>query len=264
MADDAQTGLAAASGLSIVIPAYNEERRLPRTLDEIARYRAHLARPLEILVCDDGSEDGTRALVEVRSREAPFLRLISRPHHGKGAAVRAGMLAASMPFVMLCDADLSMPIEDLDRFIAALEAGADLAVGSREGPGAKRYGEPARRHLMGRIFNLLVKLLVIRGLDDTQCGFKGFLRGAAHDLFTRQQMDGFSFDAEILFLARKRGYSMKVVGIDWYFNDDSRVSAVSDTLKMTVDLMRIRLNDLRGLYRKASPVPDSSADVPST
>ena len=174
------------------------------------------------------------------------------------------MLAATMPCVMLCDADLSMPIEDLDRFIAALEGGFDTAVGSREGPGARRYGEPARRHLMGRIFDLFVKLLVIRGLDDTQCGFKGFRREAAQALFARQQMDGFSFDAEILFLARKRGYSMKVVGIDWYFNDDSRVRAVSDTLKMTLDLIRIRLNDVRGLYRKAWRVLDSSGDVPST
>lgn len=264
MSDDAQATLPTGSGLSIVIPAYNEEGRLPRTLEEITRYSVHLALPLEILVCDDGSEDGTRALVEVRARAAPSLRLVPLPHRGKGAAVRAGMLAATMPYVMLCDADLSMPIEDLDRFISALDEGFDLAVGSREGPGAQRFGEPVRRHLMGRIFNLFVKLLVIGGLDDTQCGFKGFRRSAARDLFARQQMDGFSFDAEVLFLARKRGYSMKVVGIDWYFNDDSRVRAVADTLNMTLDLMRIRLNQARGLYRNASRGLDSSEDVPSS
>ena len=261
MMDDGQTTAPSGSGLSIVIPAYNEERRLPRTLDEISRYGAQLGRSLEVLVCDDGSEDGTRALVESRAREEPLLRLIALPHRGKGAAVRAGMLAATMPYLMLCDADLSMPIEDLERFVAALDQGCDLAVGSREGPGAQRYGEPARRHLMGRVFNLFVKLLVVRGLDDTQCGFKGFTRHAAQDLFARQRMDGFSFDAEVLFLARRGGYSMKVVGIDWYFNDDSRVRALPDTLGMTLDLLRIRLNDVRGRYRVASGSVDSSEDV---
>lgn len=263
MTDDGQATLPAGSGLSIVIPAYNEEHRLPHTLDELARYGARLTRPIEILVCDDGSEDGTCALVEARRREMPSLRLISLPHRGKGAAVRAGMLAATMPCVMLCDADLSMPIEEVDKFMAALEGGVDLAVGSREGPGAQRYGEPARRHFMGRIFNLCVKVLLIGGLDDTQCGFKGFRRGAARDLFACQQINGFSFDAEVLFLARKRGYAMTVVGIDWYFNDDSRVRAVSDTLKMTLDLIRIRLNDVRGLYRKPAGQPASSGDVTS-
>ncbi len=262
MTDDTQEGLPAGPGLSIVIPAYNEERRLPRALDEIARYGTHLGRPLEVLVCDDGSEDGTGALVELRARQMPGLRLIALPHRGKGSAVRAGMLAATMPYVVFCDADLSMPIDDLDRFIEALDGGFDLAVGSREGPGAQRYGEPARRHVMGRVFNLLVKVLVIRGLDDTQCGFKGFRRGPARDLFARQRMDGFSFDAEVLFLARKRGYSMKVVGIDWYFNDDSRVRAAPDTLSMTLDLVRIRIDDLRGLYRNAAAVRGSSEDVP--
>ncbi len=259
--DEVQSAPSAAPGLSIVIPAFNEERRLPHTLDEIARFRAQFPRPLEIVVCDDGSVDGTWPLLEARAKEAPYLRPLQLPHRGKGAAVRAGMLAASLQFVMLCDADLSMPIEDMDRFIAVLDEGYDLAIGSREGPGAKRYGEPARRHLMGRIFNLFVRTLVIGGLDDTQCGFKGFQRGAARDLFSRQRMDGFSFDAEILFLARKRGYAAKVVGIDWYFNDDSRVRAVSDTLTMTLDLIRIRLNEVRGRYRTTSRVLGSPEDT---
>ena len=260
--DDAKVTVPAEPGLSIVIPAYNEEHRLPRTLDEIAGFRSQFARPLEIIVCDDGSEDGTSALVEDRGKATPYVHLLRLPHRGKGAAVRAGMLAATLPFVMLCDADLSMPIEDLGRFVAVLDEGCAVAIGSREGPGAKRYGEPARRHFMGRIFNVFVKLLVIGGLDDTQCGFKGFQRSAARDLFSRQRMDGFSFDAEVLFLARKRGYSMKVIGIDWYFNGDSRVRAVSDTFAMTLDLLRIRLNDLRGIYRSGAKALDTSEDVP--
>jgi dolichyl-phosphate beta-glucosyltransferase len=143
-----------------------------------------------------------------------------------------------------------MPVEQLDRFIAVLDEGYDIAVGSRELPESRRYDEPARRHVMGRVFNLLVRALAVPGLDDTQCGFKGFRRPVARDLFARQRLDGFSFDAEVLFLARRRGYRFKEVPIDWYFDADSRVRAVSDTIHMTLDLLRIRFYQLRGGYRR--------------
>lgn len=237
-------------GLSIVIPAYNEEHRLPRTLAELRRYRDGYGGPMEIVVVDDGSADGTAALVQREAETFPGLRVLARRHAGKGAAVRAGMLAARLPYCMLCDADLSMPVDQLDRFVAVLDEGYAIAVGSRELPDSRRYDEPARRHVMGRVFNRLVRLLAVRGLDDTQCGFKGFRRPVARDLFAHQRLDGFSFDAEVLFLARRRGYRFKEVPIDWYFDADSRVRAVSDTFGMTLDLLRIRYYQLRGGYRQ--------------
>jgi glycosyltransferase involved in cell wall biosynthesis len=236
-------------GLAIVIPAYNEERRLPRSLVELRRYQEQYDGPFEVVVCDDGSTDGTATFVQEQAQENPWLRLVRLPHRGKGSAVRGGMLVASQPYVVLCDADFSMPVQQLDRFVAALDAGCQVAVGSRELPDSHRYREPARRHVMGRVFNLIVKALVVPGLNDTQCGFKGFRLAVARDLFSNQRMEGFSFDAEILFVARKRGYAMQEVPIDWYFDADSRVRPVADTFSMVLDLLRIRWNDLRGRYR---------------
>jgi dolichyl-phosphate beta-glucosyltransferase len=235
-------------GLTIVIPAYNEERRLPRTLAALRDYQEHCECALEVLVVDDGSTDGTAALVQREAGTMAGLHILARPHQGKGAAVRAGMLAATQPLVMLCDADLSMPVEQLDRFRTALELGAQVAVGSRELPESHRYREPALRHLMGRVFNLLVRLLVVQGLNDTQCGFKGFQRDVAYRLFSLQRMRGFSFDAEILFLARRYRLRVEEVPIDWHFDADSRVRPGVDTVRMTIDLLHIRLNDLRGDY----------------
>lgn len=246
----------ARPGLSVVVPAFNEVHRLPRTLDELARYRAKFDRDFEILVCDDGSSDGTADLVEARAQTMPGLRLVRLPHRGKGSAVRGGMLGATLPYVMLCDADLSMPVEEIDLFVRVLDSGFQVAVGSRELTDSKRYDEPVRRHIMGRVFNFFVRMLVVGGMHDTQCGFKGFQRDVARDLFSRQQLDGFSFDAEVLFLARRRNYRMKEVPINWYFNDDSRVRAVTDTFTMTLDLLRIRYLDLRGAYRR--PIPATS------
>jgi len=245
-------------GLSLVIPAYNEEGRLPRTLAEIRRYRETFVGVLEVIVADDGSEDGTAALVRRSIAEMPYLQLVELPHRGKGSAVRAGVLAARQPWVVVCDADLSMPVEQVDRFVAALAGGAQIAVGSREMQGAQRYGEPARRHLMGRIFNMLVRALVVNGFDDTQCGFKGFSLAAAHQIFSRQRLNGFSFDVEVLYLARKRGYALREVAIDWHFDADSRVRPGVDALKMTLDLLHIRLLAFSGAYRSRS------AEAPAT
>jgi dolichyl-phosphate beta-glucosyltransferase len=245
----------AGRGLTIVIPAFNEEHRLPHTLDELARFRATLDRDIEILVCDDGSSDGTASLVEARAARMPELKLVRLPHRGKGSAVRGGMLAASLQYVMLCDADLSMPVEEIDLFVRVLDDGFQVAIGSREHAQSKRYHEPVRRHIMGRVFNLFVRLLLVSGMNDTQCGFKGFQRDVARDLFSRQRLDGFSFDAEVLFLAKRRHYRMKEVPINWYFNDDSRVRAVTDTFTMTLDLLRIRYLDLRGAYRRRIQSP---------
>lgn len=237
------------AGLSIVIPAYNEERRLPRSLEALRGYSERFEDDVEIIVVDDGSADGTSALVRREAGTFPGLRLLTRPHLGKGAAVRAGMLAARQDFVVLCDADFSMPVDQLDRFIDVLRRGVDIAVGSRELPSSQRFQEPTYRHIMGRVFNMLVRLLVVRGLNDTQAGFKGFRRHVARTLFVRQRLDGFSFDAEVLYLAHKLGYSMEEVPIDWHFDADSRVRSGVDTVSMALDLLRIRYYDLRGGYR---------------
>ena len=165
------------SALSLVIPAYNEEHRLPRTLDEIRRFQQRFEGALEVIVVDDGSVDGTAALVRSTAPTLPGLRLIERPHRGKGAAVRAGMLAAKLPYVILCDADLSMPVQQLDRFVGALDAGCQVAMGSRELPDSHRYREPARRHLMGRVFNLIVKALVVPGLQRYPMRLQGLSSG---------------------------------------------------------------------------------------
>lgn len=198
----------------------------------------------EVIVADDGSTDGTARAVRratggddtTRQR----VRLLSLTHGGKGWAVRHGMLAAAGRYRLLSDADLSVPIEQVERLLPPQCQGADVAVGSREAQGAVRVGEPGRRHLMGRIYNELVRRLAVPGLADTQCGFKCFTSSAAQQLFPSQTMNGFAFDVELLFLARKRGLSVKEVGVDWYYREQSKVRPVRDSLAMTVDLLRIR------------------------
>jgi len=202
----------------------------------------------EVIVVDDGSQDDTAGVVQRFSVAYPYIRLIRNEHRGKGHAVKTGMLAARGEHLFQCDADLSMPIEELSRFLPPVLTDYDVAIGSREVPGARRYGEPAYRHLMGRVFNLIVRLFAVRGFQDTQCGFKCFRREVARDLFSAQTMDGFGFDVEILFIARRRGYHVVEVPIDWYFRANSRVSPVKDTVRMLRDVLRVRWNAWRGKY----------------
>ncbi len=240
--------------VSVVIPAYNEAGRILETLARVAKYLAGLGRPHEIVVVDDGSTDRTADLVVEFAREAgPAVRLIRRPHAGKGAAVRAGMLAARGRFRLMCDADLSMPVEEFDKFIPLLEAGVPVVIGSREAPGARRYGEPAHRHLMGRVYNRLIQLLVLPGIEDTQCGFKGFRAEAAAELFGRQTLGGFGFDVEVLFIARRLGYPVKEVPINWYYMPGSKVKPLRDTWRMLREMVRVRLNALCGRYDGLPP-----------
>lgn len=248
-ADFARSTYRSDIDISVVIPAYNEADRIPETLSRVVKYLAGLGRPYEVIVVDDGSTDPTPSLVDEFARESgAAVRLIRRPHAGKGAAVRAGMLAARGRFRLLCDADLSMPVEEFDRFIPLLEAGMPVVVGSREAPGARRYNEPPHRHLMGRVYNRLIQLLVLPGIEDTQCGFKGFRAEAALELFGRQTLDGFGFDVEVLFVARRLGYPIKEVPINWYYMPGSKVKPLRDTWRMFRDAVRVRLNALCGRY----------------
>ena len=226
--------------LSVVIPAFNEELRISDTLSQVVEYLTARDYRWEVVVADDGSQDHTAELVDRVIMDHPNVRILRLPHRGKGWAVKNGMLAAQGEYRLLCDADLSVPIAQVERLLPPLGPGYDIVLGSREAPGAARFGEPARRHLMGRVFNLLVTRLVLLGLSDTQCGFKCFRQEAAQELFRRQTMDGFSFDVELLYLARKRGMTFTEIGVDWYYRSQSKVRPLRDSLAMTLDLFKVR------------------------
>jgi len=197
---------------------------------------------------DDGSTDATPSLVEGYAARHPRVSLRRVPHGGKGWAVRHGMLSARGEYRFLCDADLSMPVEQIARFLPPTLEGYDVAIASREVPGARRYGEPPLRHLLGRAFNLLVQALAVPGLKDTQCGFKCFRGPAAQELFSRQRVKGFAFDVEVLFLARRRGLRVVEVPIDWYYQGGSRVQPLRHSLPMLRDVLAVRWNHWRGRY----------------
>ena len=234
--------------LSVVIPAYNEERRLPETLGTVRDYLATQAYAWEIIVADDGSTDATPEVVGRTARDDERIRLLSLPHRGKGWAVKNGMLAARGEYRFLCDADLSMPITLLERLLPAGDAPAEIVIGSREAAGARRIGEPRRRWLMGRVFNAMTRLLATPGIADTQCGFKVFHATAAEALFALQTLDGFAFDAEILFLARRRGFRIVEVGIDWHYRAESKVRPIRDGWRTLRDLAIVRYRSLVGRY----------------
>ncbi len=234
--------------LSVIVPAYNEEHRLADSLRRIVGYLGKQEYTSEVIVIDDGSEDGTAQVVEEMMTELPILSLIRTEHRGKGHAVKRGMLAGRGEYLFICDADLSMPIEELYKFLPPVLEGYDVAIASREVPGARRYDEPSYRHFMGRVFNWIVRLFAVRGFQDTQCGFKCFKREAARDVFTYQTMDGWGFDVEVLFIAQKRGYEIVEVPIDWYYSANSRIHPIRDSIGMFTEVIKIRLNDWRGRY----------------
>ena len=239
---------AEAPFLSIIIPAYNEERRLPASLDKILAYLAQQPYAAEVIVVENGSSDGTAAVVERMRASHPSVRLMRAKTRGKGNAVREGMEAARGQWLFMADADLAMPITELSKFFPPHGPHYDVAIASREAPGAVRYDEPPMRHLMGRVFNGLVKLLAVPGFQDTQCGFKCFRREVAREVFARQTLTGWGFDVEVLYIARKRGYRIVEIPIDWYYQTDSRVRPVEDTLRMVRELLTVRINDVRGVY----------------
>ena len=234
--------------LSVVIPAHNEESRLPRTLEQVFAFLDKQSYAAEVIVVENGSTDRTLELAQGFAARHPNLRLINTDGRGKGLAVRLGMLAAVGEYAFMCDADLSMPIEQVSRFLPPALQNIDVAIGSREVKGARRYDEPAHRHLGGRFINLLIRLLILPRLQDTQCGFKCFRRAVAQDLFKVQVLNGWSFDIELLSIAHRRGYTVVEVPVDWYYRSESKVSAIPDALRMINDIFRIRANGRQGLY----------------
>ncbi len=234
--------------LSIIIPAYNEEIRLPDTLEKIQRFLEQQTYAAEVIVVENGSRDRTLQIAREFAAKHPSFRALHEERRGKGNAVRTGMLAAAGEYRFICDADLSMPIEQVNRFLPPQLESMDVAIASREAPGSVRYNEPEYRHLTGRVFNTLVRWLALPGLQDTQCGFKCFRAAVAADVFQRQTIDGWTFDVEVLYVARRHGYKIQEIPIDWYFNPESKVRVLRDSWQMFKDLLKIRANGRRGAY----------------
>lgn len=236
--------------LSVVVPAYNEENRLQITLPHLCKNVKRRFLYYEIIVVDDGSSDATSRIVKEVARGDENVHLISYSDNmGKGHAVKTGILAATNEFIVFCDADLSTPFREINKLLKAIDDGFDIAIGSRakkETRILKR--QPFYRVLMGKTFNKIVQILAVSGIKDTQCGFKCFKTSIALEIFRDCQINGFSFDVEILHIARKRGFSIKEVGVLWKNNEQSKVHPIYHSLQMLKDLLKIRGYDLLGYY----------------
>lgn len=247
--------------LSVIIPAYNEEMRIGPTLTRMNEFLEKNFPGSEIIVVDDGSTDKTRQIVESIAAGPGKLRLISYPaNQGKGHAVGKGVLASRGNLVLLSDADMSTPVEEVERLIPFIREGFDVAIGSR---GLKesdiRVGQTWYRQRMGKTFNLMVRFISVKGIRDTQCGFKLFRGEVARSLFRKALIKGFAFDVEILFLAQKYGYRIKEVPIKWFNSPGSKVRLVRDPLKMFLELLKIRMYNLMGWYgqkKRAIELPE--------
>jgi glycosyltransferase involved in cell wall biosynthesis len=237
--------------LSIIIPAYNEENRLPNTLAQVLDFIQTQPFETEVLVVENGSQDRTLQIAQEYAATHTRFQVIHETERGKGRAVKRGMLEAGGKFRFMCDADLSMPVGEIPRFLPPQLVEYDIAIASREAPGSVRYHEPAYRHLGGRLINLMIRLLALPDLQDTQCGFKCLRDEVAKDLFGSLSLTGWSFDIEMLYLARLKGYRIVEVPIPWYFNTDSKVNPLKDSAKMALDILKMRWNVRRGYYRKS-------------
>lgn len=235
--------------MTIIIPAYNEAERLPKTLKRVMTFVEARPEPLDVIVVNNNSRDRTREIAESFAKEHDLLQVLDQPTQGKGAAVRKGILTATGAYAFICDADLAMPIEELPRFFPeTLGEDYDIAIGSREVEGAQRYDEPMYRHIMGRVFNFIVRTIAVPGIQDTQCGFKAFRREAGQAIFQVQRINGFAFDVEVLAIARRWGYKILEIGIPWYYGPGGSVSPLRDSWRMFREVIRIRRNVDAGLY----------------
>ena len=235
--------------MTVIIPAYNEAHRLPQTLARVLTFVKARPEKLDVIVINNNSRDTTRQVADEFARGTDLLHVLDQPIQGKGAAVRKGILAATGEYAFICDADLAMPIEELPRFFpATLGKAYDIAIGSREVKGAQRFDEPAYRHLMGRVFNFVVRTLAVPGIQDTQCGFKLFKREPAQRIFGAQTIMGFSFDLEILYLANKWGYRTIEQPVNWIDAPGSKVDGMKEARRFLKDMWTIKRNDWKGVY----------------
>lgn len=236
--------------LSIIIPAYNEAKRLPKTMESLFSFLNNQPYTAEVVVVENGSQDNTYQTALAFRESFPQLRVLREEQKGKGRAVQRGMLSAVGEYRFMCDVDFSMPITEINRFLPPHLTDYDIAIASREAPGAKRYNEPMYRHLVGRFYNGLIRTLALPGLHDTQCGFKCFRGDLVEEIFSCQTIPGWSFDVELLFIARQRGYRIIEVAIPWYFNPESKINVWRDSFRMAIDLGTIRFNHIRGRYQR--------------
>lgn len=237
---------------SIVIPAYNEAKRLEATLDRVLGYVAERKWNAEVLVVNDGSKDTTREIVLQRAAQNPVLRLVDNPgNRGKGYSVRNGVMNARGEFILFTDADLASPIEEGEKLLAALAAGADIAIGSRWlDKTLQTRPQPLYRRILGRVFNLALRLVLGMNFKDTQCGFKAFKRQAAEAVFPLQVIERWGFDPEILFLARRLGLRVDEVAVKWAHQENTKISPIRDGLRMFTELLTIRWYAVSGRYDK--------------
>ncbi len=246
---------------SIVIPAYNERSRIGSTLERVLSFVHAQGWDAEVIVVNDGSRDNTAEIVQSFAVKDPSLRLIDNPgNHGKGFSVRTGMMHARGRIVLFSDADLSSPIEESLKLFAALESGADIAIGSRWlRAELQTQRQPLHRQLFGRIFNLLLRTTLGLQFADTQCGFKAFKRAASQAIFPWQRIERWGFDPEILFLARKFGFTVREVPVAWGHVGDARINPIVDGARMFQEMLRIRWYDLTGKYGGTDAVAAAKA-----
>ena len=235
--------------LSLILPAHNEARRLAACLNQVKAFVNAQSYQSEVLLVENASTDDTLNLAKSFLETFPQLKIIKLEQAGKGNAIRTGMLQAEGQYRFIADVDFSMPIEEINKFLPPLLENPQLAIASREKPGSKRIGEPFYRHLIGRAFNFLVRLLVLPGIQDSQCGFKCFSAEVAEAIFPKQTLDGWSFDVELLCIAREMGFEIREVPITWTYQKGSRMNVLSQSWRMFKDLLLIRSNKRKGMYR---------------
>lgn len=230
--------------LSIIIPAYNEQDRIEASLRRVHAYLESLARPFEIIVVDDGSSDGTADIVRAAAADLDAIRLVDyTPNRGKGRAVRVGIRESAGELVGFTDADLSAPIEEMDKLLAAVGGGSDIAIGSRAVKGAIiPKHQPLYRELGGKALNLVIRALAVRGIHDTQCGFKLFKGDIARSIFSRCFLDGWGFDVEVLYLARKMGRGIAEIPVVWSHFEGSKIHPVSAGIGVVIDIIRMKMH----------------------
>jgi dolichyl-phosphate beta-glucosyltransferase len=243
--------------LTLIIPAYNESNVIPSALEFACTFLEKAGLAFEVLVVDDGSQDDTPALVDAFTAKYNQVHLFRHPANlGKGAAVRTGILHGSGDYMIFTDADLSYAIEDISTMLAVLRGGADVAIGSRTHKKSDTLARPPMlRSLLSKAFSLMVQLVAMRGIDDTQCGFKGFTRQAAGEIFRRLTVTGFAFDVEVLVLARSLGYRIEPVPVHYVARETSKVRVLRDSFRMLTQLFRIRANLLSGVYNRVNVHP---------
>lgn len=242
----------ARKSLSVIIPAFHEAAVIAATIGEVGRYVEARFDRFEIIVIDDGSRDATAAIVTELRGSIPQLRLIRLPvNKGKGAAVREGMLAASSELLLMCDADLSTPMGELETLLPWIDNGADVAIGSRGLKDSRIHlRQPLYRESMGKLFGVAMRLVTGTAIRDTQCGFKLFTRAAARQIFGQTRIDRFAFDIEVMVIARNAGLRLVEVPVQWSNAPDTRVRLIADSISMAIDLIRIRVKESTGTYRQ--------------